>query len=145
VKWLGDRYAMVVGYAFGTIAFVIWGAAPTSAYFFAGIPILALWAIATPGLQAIAARHVTASEQGELQGALGSIRGIATIIGSSIFPLAFYLSIGSFASLHLYGAPWYLGGFLLIATCAIGWYATRGEPESHAVVQTQPALEEVEF
>ena len=145
VKWLGDRYAMVVGFGFGSIAYIVWGTATTSSYFFAGIPILALWAIATPGLQAIAARHVTASEQGELQGALGSIRGIATIVGSSLFPITFYLFIGTFASLHFFGAPWYLGALLLLGTCAIGWYATRGEPELHAVLQTQPSLEEVEF
>ncbi len=142
VKWLGDRAAMLVGYGFGVVAFCVFAAANASWVFFLGIPILALWAIATPGLQAIAARHISASEQGELQGALGSVRGISTIIGPPLFAGAFAVFIGPLASIHVPGAPWYMAALLLVGTCAIGYAATQRDRDLH--VPATPVLEELQ-
>ena len=142
VKWLGDRGAMLVGYGFGIVAFCIFGIANQSWLFFAGIPVLALWAIATPGLQAIASRHISASEQGELQGALGSIRGISTIVGPLLFAGTLAVFIGRLSSLNIPGAPWFLAAILLAATCVIGFAATQRDAHLH--VRAKPVLEELQ-
>gem|GEM_PF-5761939 len=54
--------------------------------------------------------HVTPQEYGELQGAIGSIRGLATLFGPGIFTTAFAIGIAH----GLPGAAWYLGAALLV-------------------------------
>jgi MFS transporter, DHA1 family, tetracycline resistance protein len=58
--------------------------------------------------QALMTRRVGAAAQGELQGALGSVRGISMLIGPSIFTLTFAQFAGPWRSLGLIGAPWFL-------------------------------------
>jgi len=68
------------------------------------------------------------SEQGQLQDALGSIRGIATLIGPGIFSLTFAASIGAFRNWNLPGAAWLLSCALLIAAMALANAVTRSAP-----------------
>jgi MFS transporter, DHA1 family, tetracycline resistance protein len=58
--------------------------------------------------QSLMTRRVGAAAQGELQGALGSVRGISMLIGPSIFTLTFAQFAGPWRSLGLIGAPWFL-------------------------------------
>lgn len=58
--------------------------------------------------QTLMTRRVGAAAQGELQGALGSVRGISMLIGPSIFTLTFAQFAGPWRSLGLIGAPWFL-------------------------------------
>ena len=46
----------------------------TGAIFLAGVPVMALWGLAGPSPQAIMSRRVSASEQGQLQGANSSLQ-----------------------------------------------------------------------
>ncbi|PYU27259.1 MAG: hypothetical protein DMG32_07930 [Acidobacteria bacterium] len=64
-------------------------------------------------------QRVSPSEQGELQGALGSLRGIAMVIGPGMFSGTFALFIAPGKSLP--GAPWYLAAFLLVASLVVAW------------------------
>ncbi len=66
---------------FGVLGFAIYGLAPTGAWFTLGIPVLALWGLASPPSQAMASRLVDASEQGRLQGAITSVTSTAGIFG----------------------------------------------------------------
>src|SRR5271168_5359858 len=76
VRWLKERRAMAVGLTFGAAGFAIYGLAPTGALFWTGVPVMALWGIATPSLQAIMTGLVGPTEQGRLQGALASLTGL---------------------------------------------------------------------
>jgi DHA1 family tetracycline resistance protein-like MFS transporter len=58
-------------------------------------------------------RHVGASEQGQLQGANGSIMGIATMIGPTLFATTFAYFIGDGARLHVPGAAFLVAAALL--------------------------------
>jgi DHA1 family tetracycline resistance protein-like MFS transporter len=60
-------------------------------------------------------RHVGPSEQGALQGAAGSIMGIATMIGPSLFAGTFAYFIGAGARWHVPGAAFMLAALLLAA------------------------------
>jgi MFS transporter, DHA1 family, tetracycline resistance protein len=73
--------------------------------------------------QALMTRRVKPEEQGELQGALGSVRGLSMLIGPSIFSLTFAQFAGPWRSFGLIGAPWLLAALmygisLLVATRA---------------------------
>jgi len=92
VRRVGERGAVIIGAAAGMTAFTIYAFAATQTVYFIGMPIFALTGLMQPGLQALMTQHVSASEQGRLQGANQSTGGIASIIGP-IFPLTFALAL----------------------------------------------------
>jgi DHA1 family tetracycline resistance protein-like MFS transporter len=74
--------------------------------------------------QALMTRHVKASEQGELQGALGSVRGLSMLIGPAVFTLTFAQFAGPWRGLGLIGAPWYLAAGLYGIAFCVAWKIT---------------------
>ena len=112
VKRFGERVSLFAGIAFGTFGLVACGLAASGWWFFPGLVGLCLWSLAFAAGQAIMTRHVSPQEQGELQGAVGSIRGLASLLGPGIFTSAFAIGIAH----DLPGAAWYLGAVLLVVT-----------------------------
>ncbi len=74
--------------------------------------------------QALMTRRVAPGEQGELQGALGSVRGISMLIGPSLFTLTFAQFAGPWRHLGLIGAPWLLAALLYVVSLLIAWRVT---------------------
>ncbi len=111
VKRFGERVSLFAGIASGALGLIVCGLAVNGWWFFAGLIGLCLWGLGPAAGQAIMTRHVTAQEQGELQGAIGSIRGLASLFGPGIFTTAFAIGIAH----DLPGAAWYLGATLLVA------------------------------
>lgn len=125
VKAFGERRAMMFGLAGGVAGFLMFGLAESSLSYLLGIPLLALWGIATPAMNGLMTRHVGSSEQGQLQGANNSIQGIANLVGPFIFTLTFAWAIGSGKDWHFVGAPFVLSAIFLVAAAALGWHVTR--------------------
>ncbi len=117
VKRFGERRSLFTGLLFGVLGFALFGWAPVGWAFLAAIPINALWGLAGPPSLSLMTQRVSPAEQGELQGALGSLRGIAMVIGPGIFSGTFAVFIASGHSLP--GAPWYLAAFFLLASLAV--------------------------
>ncbi len=111
VSRIGERGAVIAGAAAGMTGFVIYALAPTGPTYFIGMPIFALMGLMQPGLQGLMTQHVTASEQGRLQGANQSTGGIAAILGPIIFPLS--LRLGAAAPAGRAGAPMFIAAALL--------------------------------
>jgi DHA1 family tetracycline resistance protein-like MFS transporter len=127
VKWLGDRRALLIGLLFGGVGFVVYGVAWSTAIFMGGIFVGSLWSLAGPTSQSLMTRRVSASVQGELQGAIASLRGVAMLIGPGMFSLTFAYFI---APEHpLPGAPWYLAGILLLISLMIAWSVTADKAQ----------------
>ena len=135
VKRFGERRALFTGMFFGALGFAMFGWAPAGWAFLAAIPVNALWALATPPSQSLMTQRVSPSEQGELQGALGSLRGIAMVIGPGIFSGTFAVFI--VANRYFPGAPWYLAALFLLAGLGVA-YIVVGRPE----VEEESKLEE---
>jgi DHA1 family tetracycline resistance protein-like MFS transporter len=70
-------------------------------------------------------RRVPASEQGQLQGALSSLGGIAGLIGPGLFTLTFAWFLGARGGIALPGAPLLLAALLMLVSLAVAWRATR--------------------
>jgi DHA1 family tetracycline resistance protein-like MFS transporter len=119
VSWLGDRRALLTGLFFAAAGFVVYGFAWTSWMFLSGILVGSLWSLAGPTSQSLMTRRVSPSEQGELQGAIASLRGIAMLIGPGLFSVTFAFFIAP--EHRLPGAPWYLAAFLLLTSLVIAW------------------------
>ena len=134
VKWLTERGAILVGLSFGALGFAIYGLAPTGPTFWIGVPVMALWGIATPSLQSIMTHLVDSTEQGRLQGALASLTGMASLVGPILFTQVF--AAGSEVSgggKALSGAPFLVSAVLVFVAMAMAWRTTRpfrGTPPS---------------
>ena len=136
VRLLKERRAVAVGLTFGAAGFAIFGLAPTGPLFWIGVPVMALWGIATPSLQTLMTRLVDATEQGRLQGALASLMGLASLIGPTVFTQTFSVFIGEHAALGLPGAPFVLAAVLVVASVLLAWRTTQPPPTAAV---TEPA------
>jgi len=124
VKRFGERRALFAGLLLGAMGFLLFGWAPAGWVFLAAIPVNALWGLAGPPSQSMMTQRVSASEQGELQGAMSSLRGLAMIFGPGIFSATFAACIGAGRSFP--AGPWYLAALILLLALAIAWKVTGG-------------------
>jgi DHA1 family tetracycline resistance protein-like MFS transporter len=120
----GERRALLAGLLCGATGFAIYGLAPTGTIYYLGIPIMACWGLAGPSAQALMTRRVGPSEQGQLQGAIASLMGIAGMIGPVLFTETFALFIGPGVDWHIPGAPFLLASLLLLLAAVLAWRAT---------------------
>src|SRR5881409_2572800 len=124
VGWLGERRTLYIGQFFGAIGMLVAGLARTSAVYIASIPIISMWNISFPAAQGMMTHRVSEREQGELQGAIQSLRSIAFVIGPFLFSGIFAWFINPKHSFHIPGAPYYLAAVLLFTAMLL---ATRVE------------------
>jgi DHA1 family tetracycline resistance protein-like MFS transporter len=112
---LGERRALILGLVFGTLGFAIYGLAAYGWIFWLGIPVMSLWGLSGPAAQGLMCRRVSPSEQGQLQGAIGSIRGISGMLGPILFTWTFAKFIGPLRHWNLLGSSFLLSSILLLA------------------------------
>ena len=135
VARFGERRTMLAGLLFGTAGFLVYGMASTGAIFWGGLPLAALWGLSGPPMQGMMTRHVGASEQGQLQGALSSLRGIAFMIGPLVFTNVFASFIGANRDWHLPGAPFLLAALMIAGSTVMAWQTTRSR-----IILPDPAM-----
>lgn len=119
VRRLGERRTALAGLACGVVAYLWFALAPTGALFLGGIAVMALLGIANPAVQALMSRRIASGEQGQLQGALGSIRAVTGMLGPLLFTQVFAAAVrhGDPAT---QGAAFLLSAALLVVALAIG-------------------------
>lgn len=132
VSRLGERRTLYLGQFFGALGMVLAGLATSSALFFLSIPVMMLWTVSSPAAQGMMSRRVSESEQGELQGAIGSLASLAFIFGPSVFTFIFALFIDPKRGWNIPGMPWYLAAFLLFVAMLM---ATRIPKLAPAAIQ----------
>src|SRR5437762_8091085 len=124
VAWLGERRTLYIGQFFGALGMVIAGLARTGGVYMASIPVISMWNISFPAAQGMMTHRVSEREQGELQGAIQSLRSIAFVIGPILFSGIFGWFINPKHSFYVPGAPYYLAAALLFTAMLL---ATRVE------------------
>src|SRR5436309_11804464 len=133
----GERGTLFAGLLLGALGFAIFGAARQDWLFLVAIPINCLWGLAGPPSQSMMTQRVSPSEQGELQGALGSVRSIAMLVGPGIFAVTFATFIAPERTVKVPGAPWYLAAALLIVAAAL---ARAVLPKGARVPRIEPVV-----
>ncbi|HXM74368.1 MAG TPA: MFS transporter, partial [Chthoniobacterales bacterium] len=113
VKRFGEKRTLYIGQFFGSAGMLMAGLAKTGTWLLASIPIMSLWNISMPAAQSMMTHRVSEREQGELQGALQSLRSITFIIGPILFFRVFGWFIDPKHPIQLPGAPFYLAAGLL--------------------------------
>jgi DHA1 family tetracycline resistance protein-like MFS transporter len=119
VSHLGERRALILGLICGAMGFVIFGTAPSGPISWLGIPVMALWGVSGAALQALNSRRVKPDQQGQLQGATGSVQSVSQLLGPFLFTLTFAYFIGAQTPVHLPGAPFLLAAGLLLLALAV--------------------------
>jgi MFS transporter, DHA1 family, tetracycline resistance protein len=137
VKLLGEKRTLYTGQFFGATGMFIAGLARNSAAYLASIPVISLWNIAMPAAQSMMTHRVSEREQGELQGAIQSMRSITFIIGPWLFLKVFGWFINPKNPVHMPGAPYYLAAALLFTAMLM---STRIKEERRVPTVT-PATE----
>jgi MFS transporter, DHA1 family, tetracycline resistance protein len=103
--------------------------------FLAAIPVNALWSLAGSTSQSLMTRRVSPSEQGELQGALASLRGVAMLFGPGLFSLTFAYFI---SPQHLVpGAPWHLAAILMLVSLVVAWVVARDKQDNNTTADRE--------
>lgn len=125
----GERRILIAGMLFGIGAFIVMGFAGSGAIFLIGVPLVSLWGMAGPPIQALMTHQVDPSEQGRLQGAISSLSSFAGIFGPFLFAQVFSLSISKESPVHLPGLAFLLSAALLVVGTVIIIRVTRHIPD----------------
>ena len=118
VSWIGERGALLLGLLAGAAAFALFGLAPTTTLFMMAIPIDAIFGLVGPSMQALMSARIGPEAQGQLQGALSSMRGVTGMIGPILFTQIFARSIVQ-SRVQIPGAPFLLAGAFVFASFLI--------------------------
>lgn len=97
--------AIFITFAFVTQSWVVW----------IFVALSGLGSIVMPALQGIMSRAASDDQQGELQGVLGSIAALATIVSPLVMTMTFAYFSRSDAVIYLPGAPFVVAAALLVA------------------------------
>jgi DHA1 family tetracycline resistance protein-like MFS transporter len=136
VKRFGEKRTLYIGQFFGSAGMFVAGLARSGAVLLASIPIISLWNISMPAAQSMMTHRVNEREQGELQGALQSMRSITFIIGPVLFSQVFSWFIDPKHPIHVPGAPYFLAAALLF-TAMLMSTRIRHEPAKSATTATE--------
>ena len=124
VKRIGERNAMIVGLSLSAASALAIALAYTGSLFLLSIPLASLGGLSSPSLMSIASRQASETEQGRLQGALGSLQGIALMVAPLVLSQIFATSIQrggqSFA-----GVPFAFASLVLLMALLLAVRATR--------------------
>jgi DHA1 family tetracycline resistance protein-like MFS transporter len=109
---LGEERSLLVGLSFSIAGFIAFGLADRGWLMYAILVPSALGGIAGPATQALLSRQVAPSEQGELQGSLGSLSSLTAIAGPVLGTLLFARFAPETATPHIPGAPFFAAAIL---------------------------------
>ncbi|MBA4134010.1 MAG: tetracycline resistance MFS efflux pump [Flavobacterium sp.] len=122
---LGNQKSIYWGLSLYTIGMLLFAFATQSWMMFAFLVPYCLGGIAGPALQSEVSGKVPANEQGEIQGTLASLMSASAIIGPPMMTNTFYFFTHDEAPFQLPGAPFILGGFLMLVSTILAYYSMK--------------------
>lgn len=125
VRLVGERAALIGGFAAGMVGLSIQGLAPEGWMFWLGIPFTSLWGFANAAGNSLMSRRLGPSEQGRLQGANACLMGIAGLIGPGLFSQVYALALASPGTFPGPGAPFFLAVALILVAMLMAVRASR--------------------
>ncbi len=129
VPRLGERRAIVVGFLLMSAGFLSYALVPYGWMIYPAIAIGSLGGIANPAMQSVMSRQAGPSSQGELQGVLASLAGVAAIASPLFMSDLFARFSAADAPLELPGAPFVVASVLVFVCALIGWRSVPSRPQ----------------
>jgi DHA1 family tetracycline resistance protein-like MFS transporter len=126
VPKLGERRAIIVGFLLMTFGFMGYAFATQGWMIYVALAVGSLGGIANPAVQSVMSRQAGPSAQGELQGAIASLNGVAAILSPIFMTQMFSYFSTSAAPVVFPGAPYLVSGVLVFLCVLICARAVRG-------------------
>lgn len=127
---LGPRRTALAGYGFSVAGYLFYALAASPWTMLAGVPVLALGALAGPPVQSMLSLKAGPLHQGEIQGALSSLQALTLVAGPLVMGSLFAAATRPGLALHFPGAPFLLAG----AVCFCALLVLRGLSRAGAAV-----------
>ena len=124
---LGNERSVYIGLALYALGMFLFALATQTWMMFVFLVPYCLGGIAGPALQSIISGHVPPNEQGELQGALTSLMSLTSFFGPVIMTSLFAYFTHNNAPVYFPGAPFLLGGILLMISALLAYHALKTE------------------
>lgn len=128
VQRIGERRTLYIGQFFGALGMIIAGLARGGALFMGSVPVISIWNMSFPAAQGLMTRRVSEREQGELQGAISSVRSLAFLIGPGLFSWTFAWCIDPKRATPLPGGAYYIAAALLFVAMLMAMRVPKSEP-----------------
>jgi DHA1 family tetracycline resistance protein-like MFS transporter len=129
IRWinpiLGNQKSIYVGMALYTLGMFLFATATQGWMMFVFLVPYCLGGIAGPAMQSIISSKVPASEQGEIQGTLTSLMSASAIVGPPLMTSVFYFFTQKEAPFQFAGAPFVLGGILMMFSTVVAYYSFK--------------------
>ena len=129
IRWinpiLGNQKSIYIGMALYTLGMFLFASATEGWMMFVFLIPYCLGGIAGPALQSVVSSQVPANEQGEIQGTLTSLMSASAIIGPPLMSSVFYYFTHKTAPFQFAGAPFVLGGILMLVSTIIAYFSFR--------------------
>jgi len=122
---LGNERSIYIGLGLYALGMFLFAFATKSWMMYVFLIPYCMGGIAGPSLQAIMSGHVSPKEQGELQGALTSLMSATSIIGPLLMTNLFAYFTSSKAPVLFPGAPFLLGGILMLLSSVIAFQSMK--------------------
>ncbi|MBI0325686.1 TCR/Tet family MFS transporter [Burkholderia plantarii] len=113
VARVGERGALLAGAGMGALGYAGFGLAATGAGYLAAVPVYVMFNLFMPALQGLITRRVGEAEQGQLQGALQGLTGLASLVGPLVYGLGFAWSIGPRVARPMPGFAFFVASALM--------------------------------
>lgn len=127
IRWinpiLGNEKSIYTGFFMYSLGMLLFAFASESWMMFAFLIPYCLGGIAGPALQAVISIQVPSSEQGEIQGTLTSVMSASAIVGPPLMTGIFYYFTQKDSEIIFAGAPFLLGGVLMILSASIAYFS----------------------
>lgn len=121
---LGSRRAAMIGFACCIASFLGYAFVTQGWMVYPFLVAGALQGFISPAMQGIMSTQVSDSEQGELQGGLGSVSSLTSIISPLFMTTLFAAFTGATAPIYFPGAPWLAAAVLTLLSLAFFMRAT---------------------
>lgn len=125
VPRFGEHRAAMIGFASVMTGLLIYTFNRQEWVIWIAIPIGAMQGLVQPSINGLMSRAVSATHQGELQGAVASLSSLAAIIGPPLFTLVFAAYTAPGAPLYLPGAPFGVAAMLVVVAILFFARATQ--------------------
>ena len=129
IRWinpkLGNEKSIYIGLLLYTLGLFLFATATQSWMVFVFLIPYCLGGIAGPAMQSVISSKVDPTEQGEIQGTLSSLMSASTIIGPPMMSSLFYYFTQKDAPFQFAGAPFVLGGILMLISALIAFFTFK--------------------
>ena len=122
---LGNKKSIFIGMSLYCLGMFLFATASQSWMMFVFLIPYCLGGISGPALQSVISGQVPASEQGEIQGTMTSLVSASSIIGPVMMSSVFYYFTHKSAPFQFAGAPFVLGGFLMLVSLLIAYRSLK--------------------